>query len=338
MLTDKKIRTLEKGLHADEAGLYLRVLASGKKSWAIRRQQHGKDTLKTIGHYPAISLAAARRLRDGVERQGIDLNDAIDTYIGKLDVRRIDLIKQLMKPLRPENSGLTLYSTRQELMELLQKMAVKYPIAANRKATRWKNFFQFCKLQGWISENPLMEMERKYIGGKEKARNRTLSNDEIQTLLKEPPIKNFGALFFILLTGLRSSEALWVLGNKKVEGIPTKTTPHKLPKSHLISWAVRKIEDVPAKHLVLSNALRRVGADWKPHDLRRTFATQLAELGAAPHIIEKLLNHKLEGVMAVYNHAQYWPERIKAQRVWDKHLIKLFRGQILNQNNPDTDR
>jgi integrase len=31
--------------------------------------------------------------------------------------------------------------------------------------------------------------------------------------------------------------------------------------------------------------------DWTLHDLRRTFATRLAELGVAPHVIERLLNH-----------------------------------------------
>ena len=32
-------------------------------------------------------------------------------------------------------------------------------------------------------------------------------------------------------------------------------------------------------------------AHWTLHDLGRTFATRLAELGVAPHVIERLLNH-----------------------------------------------
>ena len=33
------------------------------------------------------------------------------------------------------------------------------------------------------------------------------------------------------------------------------------------------------------------GDDWRIHDLRRTCATQMAELGVQPHVIEAALNH-----------------------------------------------
>lgn len=39
---------------------------------------------------------------------------------------------------------------------------------------------------------------------------------------------------------------------------------------------------------------------FTPHDLRRTTATLLAELGTDPIVVEKVLNHELMGVMAVY--------------------------------------
>ena len=38
---------------------------------------------------------------------------------------------------------------------------------------------------------------------------------------------------------------------------------------------------------------KRAGiADWTLHDLRRTCATRLADLGVQPHIIEAILNHQ----------------------------------------------
>jgi hypothetical protein len=40
-----------------------------------------------------------------------------------------------------------------------------------------------------------------------------------------------------------------------------------------------------------------------------------------------MLNHKMEGVMAVYNHAEYWPERVAAQRLWDRKLQELRRSK-----------
>ena len=59
---------------------------------------------------------------------------------------------------------------------------------------------------------------------------------------------------------------------------------------------------------------------WTLHDLRRTFATRLANLGVAPHIIERLLNHStgiISGVAATYNRARYLPEMRQAIELWE---------------------
>jgi hypothetical protein len=54
---------------------------------------------------------------------------------------------------------------------------------------------------------------------------------------------------------------------------------------------------------------QRVGiAPWRLHDLRRTCATQLGELGTQPHHIEAILNHysgHRSGVAGVYQRAKY---------------------------------
>jgi integrase len=49
-------------------------------------------------------------------------------------------------------------------------------------------------------------------------------------------------------------------------------------------------------------------APWRLHDLRRTCATGMAELGVAPHVIEAVLNHvsgHKAGVAGIYNRATY---------------------------------
>jgi integrase len=66
-------------------------------------------------------------------------------------------------------------------------------------------------------------------------------------------------------------------------------------------------------------------SDWTLHDLRRTFATRLAELGVAPHVIERLLNHvtgTVSGVAAVYNRASYMSEMRAAIELWERYLQK----------------
>lgn len=63
------------------------------------------------------------------------------------------------------------------------------------------------------------------------------------------------------------------------------------------------------------------------HDLRRTFATRLAELGVAPHVIERLLNHitgTLSPIALVYNRAKYMVEMRDAVDLWERHLQNLL--------------
>jgi hypothetical protein len=45
------------------------------------------------------------------------------------------------------------------------------------------------------------------------------------------------------------------------------------------------------------DALKLGGGQWRPHDLRRTGASAMAELGALPDVIEKCLNHAEENKM-----------------------------------------
>ena len=63
---------------------------------------------------------------------------------------------------------------------------------------------------------------------------------------------------------------------------------------------------------------------FTPHDLRRTFATRLNDLGFGPHVVEKVVNHRLSAVMAVYNHADYRKERIAAMQTWADELEKII--------------
>jgi integrase len=70
--------------------------------------------------------------------------------------------------------------------------------------------------------------------------------------------------------------------------------------------------------------------EWRLHDLRRTCATRLAEMGVQPHVIEELLNHvngHKAGVAGVYNRATYEPEKRAALMMWAERLTALVNGQ-----------
>jgi integrase len=77
---------------------------------------------------------------------------------------------------------------------------------------------------------------------------------------------------------------------------------------------------------------RRLGdavAEFQLHDLRRTVATRMAELGVQPHVIEAVLNHQSghkAGVAGVYNRASYAREVKAALAMWADHVRALVDG------------
>jgi hypothetical protein len=59
------------------------------------------------------------------------------------------------------------------------------------------------------------------------------------------------------------------------------------------------------------------------HDLRRTFSTNIAKVGIAPHIKEALINHvsaKSE-VEAIYDQYGYVPEMKSALELWERYFL-----------------
>jgi integrase len=63
------------------------------------------------------------------------------------------------------------------------------------------------------------------------------------------------------------------------------------------------------------------------HDLRRTAATQMAELKVPPHVIQAILNHKtgtISGVTAIYNRYGYDRERSDALNRWEERLRAIL--------------
>jgi integrase len=71
--------------------------------------------------------------------------------------------------------------------------------------------------------------------------------------------------------------------------------------------------------------------DWTVHDLRRTAATRMADLGVAPHIVEAVLNHvsgHKAGVARVYNRASYAKEKREALELWAGHIqVELAKAE-----------
>src|SRR5262249_13611175 len=69
---------------------------------------------------------------------------------------------------------------------------------------------------------------------------------------------------------------------------------------------------------------------WVIHDIRRSVATGMADIGIQPHVIEQILNHQSGskgGIAGIYNRSSYAVEKAQAIARWDAHVSALVRGE-----------
>lgn len=103
--------------------------------------------------------------------------------------------------------------------------------------------------------------------------------------------------------------------------------------------------DRPMSNNTLNAALRRLGYgpdDMTAHGFRSMASTLLNELGWSSDAIERQLAHgERDGVRAVYNYAQYLPERRRMMQAWSDYLDHLRSTRscwgVLNEDNAFAD-
>jgi integrase len=356
MLTDKEIRGLkpsDKDIQiADGNGLYLRVHKSGRKQFLLRTRIGGKAKYHILGEYPNLGLAEARKAAVNFDASPVDevvTVDKVFTDFYKHVKRRYKnphtVEYKYQKIIAPRLAHKPIKSvTRAEVAKLLQEIVDRgSPIMANRVLTDIKLLFNFAVEQGHLEFNQLQPLTKKSVGGREKPRTKVLSVDEIKELLLDlmtPRLdyRTRTALAVALLTGLRISEVINI-GKGKVVGHWLHQEDNKSDRLHKVYLTpqVRALLKVSTTEVsdyrVIDRAVKRMGVSWTPHDFRRTMTTYLNDMGVMPHVTEKMLNHRMEGVMAVYNHAEYLPERQQAWKAWGNYIWKL-RREVLRQMQP----
>jgi integrase len=225
-----------------------------------------------------------------------------------------------------------------------------------------KLFSVLSKLFSWLGQhrrvtvNPCISVHRPDTP---KARDRVLSNAEIAKFWRATDSSGgpFVALLkLLLLTGCRLNE---VAGMRREElhddgtqwvipGSRTKNhRPHLVPLPQMARDLIANAPRIEGSGLVftITGTTRPSGwskvknrlddamnnpPHWVLHDLRRTAATGMAELGIAPHIVEAALNHvsgARAGVAGTYNRAVYLPEKKAALERWAAHIDGLVTGR-----------
>jgi integrase len=229
-------------------------------------------------------------------------------------------------------------------------------VTANRVRATMSAMFTWGMKEGLVLANPVANTNKR----EEKPRERTLSNVELGLVWRALPAGDYGTIIkLLILTGqrmneiaaLRWSEIDFDRGIVMLPGARTKNgRPHEVPlsKTALSLLAARPRSN--GREFVfgegagpfsgLSRRKEALDKDiaaakggplpaWVHHDLRRSAATGMAELGIQPHIIEAVLNHisgHKGGIAGIYNRAQYGPEKAQALARWDKHISGLVGG------------
>ncbi len=114
------------------------------------------------------------------------------------------------------------------------------------------------------------------------------------------------------------TEALADVGPEEAAVFPSPTGGSSI-EGHALSVAVRR------------NLAHFGAGQWTPHDIRRSFATHIGDLGVQPHVIEVALNHvsgfRRNVTNSVYNRATYQREHRQALELWVAHLATIRAGQ-----------
>lgn len=124
------------------------------------------------------------------------------------------------------------------------------------------------------------------------------------------------------------------------EGVPFSSSPWLFPSpGPRTRRAVSTERDMgkpidahAATRAIVRNRSRLASAGivqpFNTHDLRRTVATQLGEMGVADELIERILNHAPRTVTGRhYNHARYLEPMRKALDAWGERLTEIVEGR-----------
>ena len=83
----------------------------------------------------------------------------------------------------------------------------------------------------------------------------------------------------------------------------------------------------------MGNIRKKTGAEFVPHDLRRTAATRMTgDLGIARLTVAKILNHVETGVTATYDRHGYDQEKRQALDAWGARLAEILSGEQAAEN------
>ena len=361
--------------------LGVRVAPTGKLSWGYQYRHDGTSKTMTLGRYPEMTVAeahaayanAAALKESGVDpgakvveqrradRTAITVAELVDDYAEKYASRKRSgdrdkaLLHRNVVPFVGTRKATTLKSV--DIVDLLDRcMARGAETQANRTRSVLSRMFNWAEERGYVEANPVTKVKAP---GKEKARERVLTDTELDKVLKAlPDAKMYEAtrlaLRWQLLTAARPGEVTGARWDEidevefvwTIPGTRTKNgNSHALPLSPQALEVLKaaKALDRGAGYLFPSPQHEKQGpldvgalvhgigrnldkfgvAKFTAHDLRRTVATGLQGQGASWEVVQRVLNHTMQGETAKYAKHKYLAEMRVALNAWGAKLARL---------------
>jgi integrase len=351
-LTDTRLRTLKpaKGkterLVADGNGLYVRIRTGQdtSRTWQFRRKEAGRLAVITLGTYPDLSIKEARlkgaelaakrsqhspTVREAAEQWQREIvqrtHRKAELFVGYIDRAIIpDLGTMRVAAVQPSHIAGSVRDYRDRIAKLARARTGGRP-AARALLAVYKGLFGYAVANGWMTQSPAAQLTAAVVGEPPTARSRVLVDDEIRFVMTTD-IAGGPVLRFLLLTGLRIGEAY--SGHREGQHwvVPAKASKngreHRVWLSEL-ALAALEVHPWAAQRAHVQHWLTANADGWTAHDLRRTFSTRNNAMGVPVYVVEKMLNHSFDGVMAVYNQASYDAERRQALEAWSAWLKGL---------------
>jgi integrase len=246
-------------------------------------------------------------------------------------------------------------SRRRDVWDLLEEIAERAPIMANRTLALVRKMFNFAIEREWIESNPCHMVKRP---APERQRQRVLSEDEIRrvwnALASEHAI--IAALFRLrLLTAQRGGEVQgaewseidligrwWTIPPERSKNGLAHRVPLSLQAVRILKALKADAEEdaiwvfpstrkagphINHAQKAIERIVERSGVEFRGHDLRRTAASLMVGAGVPRLVVSKILNHVESGVTAVYDRHSYDAEKRAALDFWGRHVEAIANGK-----------
>jgi integrase len=350
-------------------GLRLRRASSGRilRHWIFQYRQHGRTRRMIIASAhtvtPAQALERARKLHAKVElggdpqatkaerreRDSLSLRSVVSDYLAQKTAVKEGTLRMLraylegplyLKPLH--GIPFDRVSRKDIAARLLAVSRASGAPTAIAFRSALSSLFVWAMQMGLTEHNPVVN---SFKPPTPQSRDRVLTDLELAAIWNALENDDYAKVIKLLVcTGCRRTEfshdmSTWVLPKERAKN----AKEHKLPLTPLMAEI---IESVPRrdgldllfgrKHGFTGWSIGKRALDkklglnpWTHHDIRRSVATGLANIGVQPHIVEQILNHQSgykRGAAGIYNRSVYVNEVRAALAIWSDHVRTLVEG------------